>query len=102
MRFASITESLGVALLDSVMTLIAFLPLLWGLSAAVTELPLIGEVSQGLVFVAIVWSILGTALLAVVGIRLPGLEFNNQKVEAAYEKNSSWARILLNVRSRSR
>ncbi|WP_375571767.1 peptide antibiotic transporter SbmA [Ahrensia marina] len=86
MRFASITEGLGVALLDSVMTLIAFLPLLWGLSAAVTELPLIGEVSQGLVFVAIVWSILGTVLLAVVGIRLPGLEFNNQKVEAAYRK----------------
>ncbi|MFN3170889.1 MAG: peptide antibiotic transporter SbmA [Hyphomicrobiales bacterium] len=86
MRFASITEGLGVALLDSVMTLIAFLPLLWGLSAAVTELPLIGEVSQGLVFVAIVWSILGTVLLAVVGIKLPGLEFNNQKVEAAYRK----------------
>lgn len=86
MRFASITEGLGVALLDSVMTLIAFLPLLWGLSAAVTELPLIGEVSQGLVFVAIVWSIFGTVLLAIVGIRLPGLEFNNQKVEAAYRK----------------
>jgi hypothetical protein len=63
-----------------------FLPLLWGLSAAVTELPLIGEVSQGLVFVAIVWSILGTVLLAAVGIKLPGLEFNNQKVEAAYRK----------------
>ncbi|MEM1286960.1 MAG: peptide antibiotic transporter SbmA [Pseudomonadota bacterium] len=86
MRFASITEGLGVALLDSVMTLIAFLPLLWGLSAAVTELPIIGEVSQGLVFVAIIWSIFGTALLALVGIRLPGLEFNNQKVEAAYRK----------------
>ncbi|MEQ8655791.1 MAG: peptide antibiotic transporter SbmA [Hyphomicrobiales bacterium] len=86
MRFASITEGLGVALLDSVMTLVAFLPLLWGLSAAVTELPIIGEVSQGLVFVAIVWSILGTVLLAVVGIKLPGLEFNNQKVEAAYRK----------------
>jgi peptide/bleomycin uptake transporter len=86
MRFASITEGLGVALLDSVMTLVAFLPLLWGLSAAVTELPLIGEVSQGLVFVAIVWSILGTVLLAAVGIKLPGLEFNNQKVEAAYRK----------------
>ncbi|MEM6381451.1 MAG: peptide antibiotic transporter SbmA [Pseudomonadota bacterium] len=86
MRFASITESLGVALLDSVMTLIAFLPLLWGLSAAVTELPIIGEVSQGLVFVAIIWSIIGTVLLAAVGIKLPGLEFNNQKVEAAYRK----------------
>lgn len=86
MRFAQIMQGLGVALLDSVMTLIAFLPLLWVLSAQVTELPLIGEVSQGLVFVAIIWSILGTVILAAAGYRLPGLEFNNQKVEAAYRK----------------
>jgi peptide/bleomycin uptake transporter len=86
MRFASIMENLGVSLLDSLMTLLAFLPILWGLSAYVTELPLIGEVPQALVFVAIVWSIFGTALLALAGIRLPGLEFNNQKVEAAYRK----------------
>ena len=86
MRFAQITEGLGVNLLDSVMTLIAFLPLLWVLSAQVNELPIIGEVSQGLVFVAILWSIFGTALVAVAGIRLPGLEFRNQRVEAAYRK----------------
>ena len=86
MRFASIVESLGVRLLDSVMTLIAFLPILWGLSAHVTSLPLIGEVPQALVFVAIIWSIFGTFLLAIAGIRLPGLEFKNQRVEAAYRK----------------
>lgn len=86
MRFAAITEGLGIALLDSVMTLIAFLPLLWVLSAEVTSLPIIGPVDQGLVFVAILWSVLGTALLAIAGIKLPGLEFNNQKVEAAYRK----------------
>jgi len=86
MRFAQITEGLGVSLLDSVMTLIAFLPLLWGLSSQVTELPIIGEVSQGLVFVAILWSIIGTAIVAVAGIKLPGLEFRNQRVEAAYRK----------------
>ena len=86
MRFASITEGLGVNFLDSVMTLIAFLPVLWGLSAQVTELPVIGEVSQGLVFVAIVWSVIGTAIVAAAGFKLPGLEFNNQKVEAAYRK----------------
>ncbi len=86
MRFAHITESLGVNLLDSIMTLIAFLPVLWVLSGQVTELPLVGEVSQGLVFVAIIWSVFGTALLALVGIRLPGLEFRNQRVEAAYRK----------------
>jgi peptide/bleomycin uptake transporter len=86
MRFATITEGLGVSLVDSIMTLIAFLPVLWVLSAHVTVLPIIGEVSQGLVFVAIIWSIIGTALVAVAGIRLPGLEFRNQRVEAAYRK----------------
>lgn len=86
MRFASIIEGLGVSLLRSVMTLIAFLPILWGLSGYVKELPFIGEVPQALVFVAIIWSIFGTALLALAGIKLPGLEFKNQKVEAAYRK----------------
>lgn len=86
MRFASIMESLGVSFLNSIMTLIAFLPILWSLSGYVKELPIIGEVSQALVFVAILWSIFGTLLLAVAGIKLPGLEFKNQKVEAAYRK----------------
>lgn len=91
MRFAQITEGLGVSLVDSVMTLIAFLPLLWGLSGHVKELPIIGPVHQGLVFVAIIWSIFGTALLAVAGVRLPGLEFRNQRVEAAYRKELVYA-----------
>ena len=86
MRFASIMESLGVRFLDSIMTLIAFLPILWALSDHVKVLPIIGEVPQALVFVAILWSIFGTLLLAVAGIRLPGLEFKNQRVEAAYRK----------------
>ncbi|MEZ5653074.1 MAG: peptide antibiotic transporter SbmA [Burkholderiaceae bacterium] len=86
MRFASIVEGLGVSLVRAVMTLVAFLPILWGLSAYVKELPLIGAVPQALVFVAILWSIFGTGLLALAGIRLPGLEFRNQRVEAAYRK----------------
>ncbi|MCZ2722664.1 peptide antibiotic transporter SbmA [Marinomonas sp. 15G1-11] len=86
MRFASIMEGLGVRFLDSIMTLIAFLPILWGLSSYVTSLPLIGEVPQALVFVAITWSIFGTFLLALAGLKLPGLEFKNQRVEAAFRK----------------
>ena len=70
----------------SVMTLFAFLPLLWGLSEHVTELPWIGKVDHSLVYLAIVSAAAGTVLLAIVGIKLPGLEFNNQKVEAAYRK----------------
>ena len=86
MKFARIMESLGVNFMRSMMTLFAFLPILWTLSAHVTELPLIGEVPQSLVFVAILFALAGTVLMAVVGIKLPGLEFNNQLVEAAYRK----------------
>ncbi|SQA97154.1 microcin B17 transporter [Cedecea neteri] len=86
MRFASTLEDMGVSLLQSVMTLIAFLPILVALSPHVKELPIVGAVPYGLVIAAIIWSLMGTGLLAAVGIKLPGLQFNNQKVEAAYRK----------------
>ena len=86
MRFARIMEGLGVSFMRAIMTLFAFLPLLWGLSQHVTELPWIGEVHYALVYVAIISAAGGTALLALVGIKLPGLEFDIQKVEAAYRK----------------
>ena len=84
--FASISENLGVSLVDAVMTLIAFLPLLLELSEYVEELPIVGAIPYPLFTAALVWSIFGTGLLALVGIKLPGLEFKNQRVEAAYRK----------------
>ncbi len=86
MRFARIVEGLGVAFLRSVMTLVAFLPILWTLSENVTELPWIGPVSHSLVYLAVISAAFGTVILAIVGIKLPGLEFKNQRVEAAYRK----------------
>ncbi|MGH1542494.1 MAG: peptide antibiotic transporter SbmA [Arenicella sp.] len=86
MRFAQIMEGLGVSLVDAVMTLFAFLPVLWTLSIHVTELPFVGNIAAPLFFAALFWSIFGTFLLAAVGIKLPGLEFKNQRVEAAYRK----------------
>ncbi len=86
MRFAGIMEGLGVSMIDSVMTLFAFLPVLWTLSQYVTELPIVGAIPEPLFTVAIFWSLFGTVLLSVVGIKLPGLEFRNQRVEAAYRK----------------
>lgn len=86
MRFAAIMESLGVSIIDSVMTLFAFLPVLLELSKYVKELPIIGEIAYPLLYAAIAWSIFGTLLLAFAGIKLPGLEFKNQRVEAAYRK----------------
>ncbi|MGD9912567.1 MAG: peptide antibiotic transporter SbmA [Rhizobiaceae bacterium] len=86
MRFATISEDLGVKLIDSVMTLIAFLPVLLRLSADVTEVPIFGEIPYTLVVVGLAWSLFGTLFLALVGIKLPGLQFRNQRVEAAYRK----------------
>ena len=86
MRFSSTMESLGVNLIDSIMTLIAFLPVLLRLSTNITELPLVGHVPYALVVVAIAWSLFGTLFLALVGFKLPGLQFRNQRVEAAYRK----------------
>ena len=86
MRFSTTVEQLGVGLVSSLMTLIAFLPVLFQFSETVTELPFIGEIAHALVWAAIFWSIFGTFFLALVGIKLPGLEFRNQRVEAAYRK----------------
>ena len=85
-RFAATTENLAVDLISSVMTLIAFLPVLVKLSSSITELPLIGAIPYPLVFAAVIWSVFGTGALALIGIRLPAIEFFNQKVEAAYRK----------------
>jgi peptide/bleomycin uptake transporter len=86
MRFATTMEGLGVNLISAVLTLLAFLPVLLKLSSNVTELPLIGSIPYPLVFAAVIWSVLGTGALALIGIRLPGIEFFNQRVEAAYRK----------------
>ena len=86
MRFANILEGLGVTFINSIMTLVVFLPLLFRMSEYVGDLPVIGAVPHALFWLAIVWSLFGTALLAIAGIKLPGLQFRNQRVEAAYRK----------------
>lgn len=86
MRFASIVQGLGVDLMRSLMTLAAFLPILWALSEKITAIPILGAIPHSLVWVSLGWAAFGTVVLAFTGILLPGLEFNNQRVEAAYRK----------------
>ncbi|MEN3968199.1 peptide antibiotic transporter SbmA [Acinetobacter sp. BWR-L5] len=86
MRFARTLEGLGVSLIEALMTLIAFLPVLFSLSSHVKAIPIVGAIPYALVWAAISWALLGTLILVLVGYKLPGLEFNNQKVEAAYRK----------------
>ena len=52
--------------------MITFLPLLWVLLKNVTELPWSGTVPHALVWVALIFAIVGTVLLTGAGIRLPG------------------------------
>lgn len=86
MRFSQIMEDLGSSFVQSIMTLIAFLPVMIALQQHITELPIIGEVPQPLVVAAIFWCLFGTLAVMVAGIKLPGLQFRNQRVEAAYRK----------------
>ena len=86
MRFSDTLEGWGVSFIKAIMTLVAFLPVLLTLSHHVKDIPILGSIPYGLVIAAILWSIFGTALLGLVGIKLPGLAFRNQLVEAAYRK----------------
>lgn len=86
MRFAQIMEDLGTTMVQSIMTLIAFLPVLIALEQHVKEVPVFGEIPHPLVVAAIAWCLFGTVSVMIAGIRLPGLQFRNQRVEAAYRK----------------
>lgn len=83
--FADILESLGLKAVNAVMTLIAFIPVLWGLSSEVKFWILTG-VSGSLVWVALVVSAGGMAITWLVASKLTDLEYNNQVVEAAFRK----------------
>lgn len=143
-RFARIVETLGLQIARAVMTLIAFLPILWFLSKKGIYVPFVGTAIghygwffflgviavrfiytmtqrktmcatvlptpmifllqcgaligawflagflnrslEPLVWVAVFISFSGTVISWFVGIKLPGLEYNNQKVEAAFRK----------------
>ena len=85
MNFAKIVESLGLQVVRAIMLLIAFIPILWGLSANVV-IPFFKDISGSLVWVSLTASLGGLLISWIVGIKLPGLEYNNQKVEAAFRK----------------
>ena len=89
-RFARIVESLGLQVTRAIMTLFAFLPILWGLSKGV-DLDFFRYVPGAVVWVALLVSLGGLLISWFVGIKLPGLEYNNQKVEAAFRKELVYA-----------
>lgn len=86
-KFSRIMEGLGVSLVESVMVLVAFFPILMGLSMGIT-VSFFGEWPYGLVASAVIWSVGITILLLVVGklLRLVNIEYDIQAREAAYRK----------------
>jgi peptide/bleomycin uptake transporter len=84
-KFAKIVETLGLQVVRAIMTLIAFIPVLWALSEHVT-LDAFTGIPGSLVWVALFVSLGGLVVSWFVGWFLPGLEYNNQKVEAAFRK----------------
>ena len=85
MNFAKIVETLGLQVVRALMLLIAFIPILWSLSSNVI-IPFFKDITGSLVWVSLTASLGGLIISWIVGIKLPGLEYNNQKVEAAFRK----------------
>ena len=86
-KFSRIVEGLGTSLIESVLVLIEFLPILMGLGAGVTIM-WFGDWEYGLVTGAVIWAVGGTLLMVVLAwiLRLVGIEYDLQKKEAAYRK----------------
>lgn len=84
-KFGKTLEGLFINALKSVLTLIAFIPILWTLSEG---LPIYdGKFIPGfLVWIALAMSVGGTLLSVLVAWKLPSLEFRNQVVEARFRK----------------
>ena len=86
-KFSRIMESLGTSLIEALMILIEFMPILFGLSIGI-PIFFFGDWDYGLIVGALIWSIGGTFFLIVLGLilRLVGVEYDLQKKEAAYRK----------------
>jgi len=86
-KFTRIMESLGTSLIESVMVLVQFIPILFGLSMGI-PIFFFGDWEYGLITGALLWTLGGTAFLIGLGyiLRLVGIEYDIQAKEAAYRK----------------
>ena len=86
-KFSRIMESLGTSLIEAIMILVEFMPILFGLSIGI-PIFFFGDWDYGLIVGALIWSVGGTIFLIILGLilRLVGVEYDLQKKEAAYRK----------------
>ena len=86
-RFSRIMESLGTALIESIMVLVEYFPLLMGLAVGI-PIMWFGDWEYGLVTGALIWAVGGTVLMIGASwiLGLVGIEYDLQKREASYRK----------------
>jgi vitamin B12/bleomycin/antimicrobial peptide transport system ATP-binding/permease protein len=87
--FVDRTMDIGLNLLNSVVTLLSFFAILWGLSAA-APLHLFGvqfDIPGYLVWGALIYAVFGTALTQWIGSPLVRLSFQQQRYEADFRFN---------------
>ena len=101
-KFSRIMESLGTSLIESIMVLVQFVPILLGLSLGI-PIFFFGDWQYGLITGALLWTLGGTIFLIGLGwlLRLVGIEYDLQKKEAAYRKILVIAEDDGNVRPKS-
>ncbi|MBO1076730.1 ABC transporter ATP-binding protein/permease [Roseomonas marmotae] len=80
--YVSSTLNLGLGLMSAVVTLISFIFVLWGLSGPMAVFGI--NIPGYLVWVALIYSAIGTWLAHLIGRKLVGLNFNQQRVEADF------------------
>ena len=80
--FVEDTLSLGIGLLNSIVTLGSFILVLWSLSGPVTILGV--EIPGYMVWVALIYALLGTWLAHLIGRPLIALNFSQQRLEADF------------------
>jgi putative ATP-binding cassette transporter len=87
--FVDRTMDIGLSLLNSIVTLLSFVVILWGLSAA-APLHLFGvqfDIPGYLVWGALIYAVFGTALTQWIGSPLVRLSFQQQRYEADFRFN---------------
>ena len=85
--FVELTLNIGLQILNSTVTLVSFLIILWGLSEA-APLSLFGINIHGyLVWAAFIYAVFGTALTHLIGRPLVALNFQQQRYEADFRFN---------------
>jgi len=85
-RWARIIESLGMQCIRSILTLIAFIPILWEYSDRI-GIRMLQSFDGALVWVCLTASLGGMIISWFISWQLPDLEYNNQRVEAAFRKD---------------